>query len=146
MDEKFRESMMEVYNHHKERVLEAGDHDEINKATADWQKAAELILKFDTASDTHDENIEKILNAQSNEEIRRGDDLMMDEVRIKADAKKFKIEFWKDIGKTVLGIGVYVGVTALAFYFDGKGVIFTSTAGRQVVPSAAKKLTDSFKF
>ena len=145
MDEKFRESLMEVYDHHKERVLNAGDPDEIGKATSDWQKAADLVLKFDTASDTHDENTEKIINSQDNEINKRYDDLQSEDLKRKADARRFKIEFWKDIAKTAVGFGLYIGVVALSFYFDGKGVIFTSTAGRQVVPSAARKIGDVLK-
>lgn len=145
MDERFRESLMEVYECHKERVLSIKDPDELAKATSDLQKIADLILKFDTASDTHDENVEKILNSQENEELKRKQEAETDEKKRAADAKKFKVDFWKDVGKFGLGLLVYGAVVFGAFYFDGKGVIFTSSAGRQAVSSTAKKITDIFK-
>ena len=145
MDERFRESLMEAYERHKERVLTIQDPDELAKATSDLQKIADLILKFDTAADTHDENVEKILNAQENEEFRRKQEAETDEKKRKADEKKFKVDFWKDVGKFGIGLLVYGAVVFGAFYFDGKGVIFTSSAGRQAVSSTAKKITDIFR-
>lgn len=156
MDEKFRESLMQVYESHKKRVLALKDPDQLAKATTDLQKIADLILKFDTASDTHDENVEKLLNSQENEELKRKQEMELAEFERKqkaefekekreADEKRLWIDFWKDIGKFGLGVLVYGAVIVGAFYFDGKGVIFTSSAGRQVVSSTAKKVTDIFK-
>ena len=68
MDDKFRSSEMEVYEFWKSKVLEAEDQAEALKAMTGWKLAADSILKHDIATDQHDENVEKIVNAQENDE------------------------------------------------------------------------------
>lgn len=145
MDDKHREHLIKMRDYHAERVYNALDPEEVSKATADWQKAEDLVLKYDIASDTHDENIEKIVNAQMNEEIRRDNEIEMENMKMSIEAKRHKKEFWLNFGLKAGTVLLYAGAIVFSFYFDGKGVIFTSNVGRQTIPSATKKLADSFK-
>lgn len=189
MDEKFRGSMMEVYEHFKSKVMAEDDPERAAKVMTAYKMSADLILKHDAAADSHDENVEKIINAQANEEKRlefermkteqdisaseakielEGEKLESEvetsrlkidldrekfeaetsenEKRAEAEAKRFKKEFMKDCVKIGITGVATIGTVVFACVFDGKGVIFTSTAGKQAVSSAVRKLTDTLKF
>ena len=145
MDDKAREGIKKLCDYHHERVLKATDPKEISEAMRDYQIAMDLLLKYDSMVDTHDENIEKILNAQANDENRREDELKKEERRFQFEKKKFAIEFWKDIGKTAVLVLINVVIVVMVFLFDGRGVIFTSSAGKTVTSSVVRKLFDWMK-
>ena len=188
MDEKFRESVVEVNEHLKKMVMEATDLNDVVKAMSAYKMSSEIILKYDQAVDSHDENVEKIMNAQANEEKkheleaeRLDNDISASETRIHLEKERIKnekeasaerLEFerekyeqekefnndrianekeWrkKDNLKSWLMFAIPLGASALitagVFLFDGKGVLFTSQAGKQLIPSVLKGMSNSLK-
>ena len=145
MDESIRAEFVKMLEFNGQRVYNATDPDEVSKAMNDYQKSADIVLRYDIASDAHDESLEKTYNDQTNEEIRRQDALREAELKREIEAKKNRNDFWLKVGVYSGGLVIYGLVAVVSFIFDGKGVIITSTQGKTTIPSAARKLVDLFK-
>ena len=152
MDEKFRERLLKVNEDAMQKVLAATNLDEYEKAMSAYKMVSELLLKYDMAVDSHDENVEKILNAQENdnkkielESEKLEHEKEIDERKLASDSKWKNKDFWLNVGKGVFAGATTVGVVIATLWFDGKGVIFTSQAAKQILPSILKGVSNSTK-
>ena len=141
MEEVTRQSIQDICDFHHKRILSATDLKEISEATSDYVKAMDLLVKYDSLVDTHDENVEKIMNSQINDENRREDDLKNEDRKFQHEKRKLVVE----IGLALAKIGLLIVVLRWSIRFDGQGVIFTSNAGKSMISSSLRKLWDFLK-
>ena len=145
MDDMAGKGIDELTEKLRQEALNATDLKERSEAMKNYQIAMELKLKYDSLVDAHDENVEKIMNAQISDENKREDELKREERRFQFERRKFRFEFWKDIGKTALLLGFDIVIVVMVFLFDGRGVIFTSNVGKTTISSIVRKLFDWLK-
>lgn len=142
MEEITGQGIQELCDIALERAKNATDPKERSEAISDYARVMELKLKYESLVDSHDENVEKILNAEMDDEKRREDDLKKENRRFKLEVKKIFI----DLGLGVSKILLLVVILVWSVKFDKNGVIFTSNAGKSMVSSGLKKFWDFLKF
>lgn len=142
MEEITGQSIQELCDIAHENVVNATDSKERSEAISDYAKLMELKLKFESLADSHDENVEKILNAEMDDEKRREDEIKRENRKFKLEVKKVLIDLGFGIGKIALLIGILVW----SIRFDKNGVIFTSNAGKQMTSQGLRKFWDFLKF
>ena len=142
MEEITGQGIQELCDSSLERAKNATDPKERSEAISDYVKLTELKLKYESLVDSHDENVEKILNAEMDDEKRREDD-------IKRENRKFKLEIKKviiDLSFGIVKMGLLFGILVWSIRFDKNGVLFTSNAGKQMTSQGLKKFWDFLKF